>query len=176
MWKEGKIDELLSEGDEIQRRIQSTKRKEEDSKKGFTRLMMFRKVRQALKLIDANSEVNGVHVLTDDIRQTLKEKHPTGAPENPEILIDGDMPRVEEVIFEEIHGSTVQATTKNTSGTDGPTKVDSDIWKHILCSKVSGKVGKALADEIVFLGRKICTKDIPNGYISTGLKLTALFH
>ena len=87
LWKEGKIDELLSEGDEIQRRIQSTKRKEEDSKKGFTRLMMFRKVRQALKLIDANSEVNGAHLLTDDIRQTLK--HPTGAPENPEILIDG---------------------------------------------------------------------------------------
>ena len=33
MWKEGKIDEVRSEGDGIQRSIQSTKRKEEESEK-----------------------------------------------------------------------------------------------------------------------------------------------
>ena len=46
-----------------------------------------------------------------------------------------------------------------------PLKLNSDIWKHILFSKVFGKVG--LADEIVGLAKKICIKDNPNGYINT---------
>ena len=77
------------------------------------------------------------------------------------------MPNVEEVTFEEIHGSMIQDAAKNMSGAGGPTKIDSDVWKHILCSKVFGKIGKELADEIAILARKLCTKDIQNSYISS---------
>ena len=58
LWKEGKLTEIISEAEEIQRLI-TTKdaRKKEDLKKGFTRLMLSGKARQALKLVDCNSEI-----------------------------------------------------------------------------------------------------------------------
>ena len=74
MWKEGKLKELLSECAEIQKPLKKSKRKAEDASKGFVRLMMEGKVRQALKLIDANSDICGVHEMNDNVRGILREK------------------------------------------------------------------------------------------------------
>ncbi len=73
-WKEGKVDELLSECREIQRLIKERNEKKRPEKsliKGFTNLMMEGKVKQAIKLIDADSQVTGVHQLTERIRNAL---------------------------------------------------------------------------------------------------------
>ena len=75
-WKEGKIDDLMKEGKQIQKSINNSKKKDASDLKGFTRLMLEGKIKQALKLIDNGSGVVGVHKLTDDIRQKLWEKHP----------------------------------------------------------------------------------------------------
>ena len=49
----------------------SKQKKQEINLRGFTRLMAEGKVRQALRLIDADSEVTGVHKLDDTIRLQL---------------------------------------------------------------------------------------------------------
>ena len=167
MGKEGRLSELMSEAEEIQKRLCRSIRKKEQAEKGFIRLMLLGKVKQALKVIDANSEISGVHELTEMVRKTLEEKHPKGESADPDVLIEGIPPHVEEVIFEGINGGLIQEAAKNTSGSGGPTKVDSDVWKHILCSKAFSKEGKGLADEIACLARKMCTKDIPNKYLSS---------
>ena len=59
--------------------------------KGFTRLMLEGKVKQALKLVDKNNGICGVHDLNGDVKRKLEEKHPVaqekvneGAAENDE--------------------------------------------------------------------------------------------
>ena len=71
LWKEGKLQELMSEGTEIQKRLTSSKKREEAAARGFTRLMMEGRVRDALKLVNADNDVCGVHSMTDTVRQTL---------------------------------------------------------------------------------------------------------
>ena len=167
LWKDGNLQELLAEASEIQKKLVKTKPKKESVIKGFSRLMLLGKVSQALKLIDANSDISGVHELNDEIMQKLHDKHPKPQPPDERVLHDGELPQVQEVVFEEINGSLIQEIAKKMSGSGGPTRVDADVWKHILCSKSFEKEGKALAEEIAVLTRSLCTGTIPSSDIRT---------
>ena len=74
------------------------------------------------------------------------EKHPT---------ID-----IEPVLFEEIDGEAIKAAAKNTHGSGGPTLIDADGWKHILCSKSYGKCNDTLAQAIADVTKRLCTETI----------------
>ena len=88
LWKEGCLDKLLSEGEEIQKRMTSKKeRNKESNLKGFRRLMMEGKVRQALKLVDSENDIAGIHTINSNIKDILKEKHPQGESLNAEVLL-----------------------------------------------------------------------------------------
>ena len=167
LWKEGKLSALISEGKEIQKRLQSSSRKEEEMIKGFSRLMLLGKVRQALKLVDTENDIAGIHKLTEEIRGTLEGKHPNAEPARETALSMEDASPVEEVIFEEIDVQKVQRASKNTSGSGGPTKIDADTWKHILCSKAFTTHSENLANEIAVFARRMCTENIPNEHISS---------
>ena len=71
MWKDGELEALMAEAEEVQRRLCASKKKKEAAVRGFSKLMMLGKVRQALKLVDAESDICGVHKLTDEVRQTI---------------------------------------------------------------------------------------------------------
>ena len=45
-----------------------------------------------------------------------------------------------------------------TSGSAGPSRMDLECWKRILCSKQLKKEGKELSESIVEFGRLIATK------------------
>ena len=94
LWKEGKLQEIISEVEEIQRRIsKSTRKKEESTTRGFTRLMMEGKVKQALRLVDSDNVITGVHEMSEEIKRALQAKHPEGKEASPEVLAGGDIPR-----------------------------------------------------------------------------------
>ena len=40
-------------------------------------------VRQALKLVDANSDIAGVHSMSEEIREKLQDKHPARRQPDP---------------------------------------------------------------------------------------------
>ena len=131
-WKEGEFDKLFDEAAEIQRRLHESERKDISALKGFTRLMLEGKTKQAVKLIDMNSGIVGVHTLTGEIKAALEAKHPDGKCRTT----TGDEPiRVEEVIFEEITSEAIIKAASSTSGSGGPTKIPADTWKRILCSR-----------------------------------------
>ena len=66
--------------------------------------MMLGKVKQALKFVDTNNDVAGVHELTDDIKTKLEAKHPEGEPMNLMDMTSTVLTvPVEEVIFEDIN-------------------------------------------------------------------------
>ena len=165
-WKEGRLPQIMSECEEIQRRLQSSKKKKEETAlRGFTRLMLIGKVRQALKLVDADSEVTGVHVMCEEIRRTLQDKHPNAEPAQEHVLDERVVPDVEGVVFEAITSKMVQKAAKDMSGSGGPTRIDVDTWKHLLCSRVFGKLSEELADEIALLAKRICREDIPHEHL-----------
>ena len=66
----------------------------------------------------------------------------------------------EPVIFEEIDGTAVQRPAKHLQGSGGPTLIDSDGWKHILCSKSYGNASTELCDTIADLAKKLCRESI----------------
>ena len=166
LWKEGCLDKLLSEGEEIQKRMTSkNERKKESNLKGFRRLMMEGKVRQALKLVDSENDIAGIHTINSNIKDILKEKHPQGETLNAEVLLSGVPERVEEVTFERIDGHVIQEASKKMNGSGGPTKIDADVWKHILCSKVFGNKSSELAEEVAVATRRLCIEDIPHKFL-----------
>ena len=167
LWKKGNLNLLLSECEEIQKRLQNARKKEEAVAKGFTRLMMEGKVRKALKLIDADSLITGVHSMSEEVKETLQAKHPKGEEASPEALLQSVAPRCEPVIFEAINRAAIQVAAKNTTGSGGPSRIDADIWKHMLCSKAYGALSDELADAVAVLTRRICTEDIPYDHVSS---------
>ena len=77
MWKNGQLSELMSECEEIQLNLQrSTKRKQDSKEKEFTRLMLIGEVGKALKLVNEQNDIAGVHKLDERIRTILESKHP----------------------------------------------------------------------------------------------------
>ena len=170
LWKQGKLLELVSECKEIQKRLINGKHmKDKSNIKGFTNLMLQGKVKQAVKLINADSDVTGIHELTHGVRQALEEKHPDAEDIDESLIVEGDIVRVEEVIFEEINQEMIQKAAQSTFGTGGPTQIDADIWKVMICAKRFGRCADELADQIAILARRMCTEKISNKVLQTFL-------
>ena len=173
-WKNGSIKELVSECEEIQKRMAlsfiKTAKKEkivkEQSRKRFTQLMLEGKVKDALKYVDSDSCISGVHTITPEIIDVLQSKHPEPEPINPDVLNYGEPPHVEDVIFEAIDSTVIQKAAKDIHGSGGPTKIDADILKHVLCSKIFGKESDQFAEEIAIATRRLCIEDVPHDYVN----------
>ena len=124
----------------IQLKLQDLKRKEVESQvKGFSRLMLEGKVGQALKLINNDDAIVGVHKLTREIKGTLLAKHPAAETPPADILLPEVSPEAQSVIFEAISAEAVEKAVLNVNGAGGLTHIDADGWKQIH-SKASGKL------------------------------------
>ena len=94
----------MSEYKEIQRRlVKSSSRLKASIQKGFTNLMMMGKVKQAIKLIDDDSDVTGVHEITERVKNSLEAKHPDSEKADESVVLEDKEVRVENVIFEGIN-------------------------------------------------------------------------
>ncbi len=74
-WKDGELNDILSEVREIQKRLKKMQKvKEESRSKAFCRLMFRGKVGQALRFIDSESGIKGVHKVNRQVKGLLKDK------------------------------------------------------------------------------------------------------
>ena len=167
-WRNGDINCLVAEGTAIQERIQKAHSKKAQSDlRNFSRLMLLGEVKKALRYVDEESSIAGVHEVTGDVLTKLEDKHPPAAGPTQHAMLERTHLPVQPVVFESIDGDLVQKCARTMHGSGGPTKVDTEIWKHILCSRVHGDEGIRLADEIANLARRMCREDIPFDHIST---------
>ena len=120
--------------------------------------MLQGKVSKALKFINNDSDTKGVHQITDDIEKMLKEKHPQAKPAANDTLLEDTYETPEPVIFEEITAELVQKVAKQIDGSGGPTKVDSDFFQHIVCSKFYGKATENLCIAIADMTKRLATE------------------
>jgi len=112
------------------------------------------------------SDNNGKHNITTDIKKKLKEKHPKAAELKQSAIIDKHETKTERVISENITQDEIASDTKNSSGSGGPTQVDMDTWREMICSKSYGTHSKMLADEIATLAKRLAMDTIPHDYTS----------
>ena len=67
----------------------------------------------------------GVLELTPEVCNTLKAKHPKAHPKNPEVLLHGELPAVNPILFECITGTIVRKSVLAThQGAAGPSMAD----------------------------------------------------
>ena len=64
------------------------------------------------------------------------------------------------VVFEEIDAGKVYAAALRLEGSGGPTLLDAEGWKHMLCSKTYGKVSTNLCQAIADLAKKLCREAV----------------
>ena len=146
---------------EIQRRLKSgSKRKEEVKYKTFVQMMLMGKVGEALKKINNDDNIKGVHPLNDEIKEILQQKHPPSRPVDPDIILSQTADTPEPVIYETITSESVYKIAKQMKGSGGPTMVDSDTWRHFLCSKSFGKTSIELCQAIADLSKVLATESV----------------
>ena len=161
LWKEGNLKSILTENREIQKKLKINQDKRKESKeKAFCRLMLIGKLSPAAKFVDSENDTKGVHTLSGEIKQLLLEKHPKACEATNDILLPVRAEDPEPVIFEEIDSTAVYNAAKHIQGSGGPTLIDADGWRHILCSKSYGKASTELCEVIADLAKKLCREPI----------------
>ena len=171
LWRAGDLEDLLQEGQTIQRRLSTskrTKREEADElKQIFAREMSKGNTKAALRTLSKECRgtvlnLNDIVLSPDGTRATvldiLKSKHPpSGGPPDPDTLIDAafNPPVVHPVIFDSIQGQTIRSAALHTSGAAGPSGIDAWGWRR-LCSSFKS-ASAALCQSLALLTRKLCT-------------------
>jgi len=73
--------------------------------------------------------------------------------------------KTEKVIFENITQDESASNTTNSLRSGGPTQIEMETWKEMICSKSYGTHSQKLADEIAILAKCLVTDTIPHDYI-----------
>ena len=168
MWEKGEIDKLMSQCREIQNNLKKSKNQTADQRyKAFCRFMFEGKVAKAMRFIDHDEEsANGALACTPEVLEKLKEKHPHSRKTHPSALLSITSPAPESVIFEEIDTELIMKSARSVSGAGGPTQIDADIWKHLICSKFNKKQSEELASSIAELAKILCINNVPASHTS----------
>ena len=161
LWSDGKVEELIAEAQEIQKRLdKQIKKKSEIKEKSFCSLVLLGKLRQAMKFINHEDITLGVHPLSDTIKDLLIQKHPKSKEADEEILLPDTTPEPLPVVFEEIDASKVYRAAMQLEGSGGPSLLDAEGWKHMLCSKSYGNASVNLCQAIADLAKKLCREEV----------------
>ena len=160
LWLKGDLDAIMKEAREIQKRIQF---KNGDPKKqrvkNFCHRMQEGKVAKAMRFLHNEvDDTEGVLPLTPEVLASLRAKHPPGGDLHQEAVIPGDTPDPPEVIYEAIDAEVIFSCAKKLSGSGGPTLVDSEVWKQLICSRFYGDASTRLAESIASLAKILCSR------------------
>ena len=107
MWETGNFDELMKECRAIQGRLKDTKPKNktpEQISREFANFMLQGKVNAALKLLDNNPAL-GIADLSENTLDKLNDLHPQASEADESILMTGDAPYFDPIIFNSIDES-----------------------------------------------------------------------
>jgi len=102
LWKERQINELIREGETIQRQLPNTLAPKEIGKisRKFAKLMTRGKVNSAMKLLTNNMK-NGILPLNNETLSILRQKHPQPKePGESVLLTDERLQEIHPVFFE----------------------------------------------------------------------------
>lgn len=73
--------------------------------------------------------------LSDEVLEDLKKKHPPPEPIEENSLLEGPVEQILPCYFDTIDEQTVLKAALNTKGSAGPSGMDADLYRRLLCSK-----------------------------------------
>ena len=171
LWRQGDLDLLLKEVRFIQGKFVNSKkaRTVEDISKVFANLVFQGKLSAAIKLLDSESST-GLLNLTPEVLEGLKEKHPGAADIADESLLYGPIDYIPPGVFDLIDEKMIFDAASKTKGSAGPSGMNAELYRRILCSKNFKAEGKVLREEIAFFTRNLlkiaCHPSLLEGYTS----------
>ena len=116
-------------------------------------------VNAALKLLTNNMK-DGILPLNIQTLNSLKEKHPESNDTSIDILLIDISQRVHPIKFAGVDEEMVRKAAIKTKGGLGPSAMDADGWRRILCSNNFGDTNLDLRKAIANFIKKICTEEI----------------
>ena len=167
LWEEEKYDELVAEGQSIQNRLQSGKRKigESELVMQFRNHMTNGNVNAALRLL-SSSNSSGILPISEETIKQLHEKHPIGEPLHQEMLLHGPVKFTHPVIFDEIDIALVQKVALRTKGAAGPSNFDANDWRNMIASRRYGNSNVDLCAAIARMARLVASETIQGDVLS----------
>ena len=156
LWRQGELSILMKEVKFIQGKLknyQKVKSVEEVSKL-FTNLVMQGKISAAIKLLDRESS-SGVLPISPEMMKELEMKHPQAAAITKNSLLQGPLDICPPSIFDSIDESLIYTSALKTKGSAGPSGMDADLYRRILCSKNFNSEGKLLREEIAIMTKNL---------------------
>lgn len=126
----------------------------EDISRTFAKLVFQGKLTAAIKLLDKESSSRLLN-LSDEVFAQLKEKHPLPAEIEEECLLHGPVDLVPPGIFYLIGEQWIFDSALKTKGSAGPSGMDAELYRRILCTKNFAAEGKTLREEIATLTRNL---------------------
>ena len=161
LWKAGNIKELLEEAHTIQSRLPDLdwQRGTTISKlnRRFAALIRKGEIHAAISLITEHGK-GGVLDLTPEVQAALKKKHPQAIPANLDVLIEGEVPTVNPILFENLTGDIVRKTALATQGAAGPSMGDGYVWRCMLVSFKSAS--EDLCDAVAGVVRHLASEQV----------------
>ena len=160
LWKDGKFDELLAEGDTIQKQLVTSKKAPNESTlaKRFATMVFNNNFKGAIALI-ANKGKGGVMPLNADTKKQMMDKHPKAEQADQSVLFKGPVPpSLQPIFYEKLDGDLIKKCVLRTQGSAGVSQQEDTLWHTMvtgfkdssanLCNAVSG-VAHRLATEYV---------------------------
>ena len=154
-FQSGDIERLIAEGREIQRRLK-LKKSQQDISKTFSKLMMEGKIHSALRFLSEESQ-GGIHQLSEKILKDLRQQHQAPTEIQRNSLLFGPICDLRDIRFD-IDEQKIAEAAQLTKGAAGPSSLDANQFKRILCSKQFNKEGKDLQDQISIFAKNIAIK------------------
>ena len=127
-----------------------------DISKIFAKLIMQGKLSATLKFLDRDSS-SGLHTLTSKVLIELKLKHPLPSEIDDKCLLQGIIEFVPPHMFDVADEQKIHKADMKTKGSTGPSGMDTELYRRILCSKTFSTEGKDLREEIAISTRKLLT-------------------
>ena len=157
LWVEGKSDDIMRESSTVQNKLpkpNSLNTPEQCSKKNFAKLMLQGKVQAALRLLD--DKMSGGNLdLSNDILKELRSKHPNPTDADESILIKGDIPFIDPVMYNDIDKTTIMKAALRIKGAAGPSGINADGWRRILVSQNYDKTDTELRSSLARFAKKL---------------------
>ena len=154
--RQGDLYLLLKEVRFIQGKFVNSKkaRTVEDISKVFAKLVFQGKLSAAIKLLDSESST-GLLNLTPEVLERLKGKHPEAADIADESLLYGPIDYIPPGVFDLIDEKMIFDAATKTKGSAGPSGMDAELYRRILCCENFQSEGKVLTEEIAVFTRNL---------------------
>ena len=125
------------------------------------------KVYAALRFL-SNESRGGLLDLSDETLASLREKHPSPADIKVNSLLYDPIKDLKALNFN-ISEQKIQEVANLTNGAAGPSGLDDNQRRRILCSKQFNREGKDLRDQIAILAIKLATEAVDPAYLEAYL-------